>query len=69
MERSSAETEDEYVALPCRLLVQTRGNGGGGRLVDDTENVETAIVPASRDHLSLTRVRGSDDLTTRKRQQ
>ena len=40
MERSSAETEDEYVALPCRLLVQTRGNGGGGRLVDDTENVE-----------------------------
>jgi hypothetical protein len=41
IERATAEIEDENVAFTLSLLVQTVGNGSGGRLVDDTENVET----------------------------
>lgn len=41
IEGSSSEIEDEDVALTLLLLVKTVGNGSGGRLVDDTEDVKT----------------------------
>jgi hypothetical protein len=40
IEGSAAEVEDEHVLLALRLAVETVGNGGGGRLVDDAENVK-----------------------------
>jgi hypothetical protein len=40
IERSSSEVVDDDVALATGL-VESVGDGGGGRLVDDTENVET----------------------------
>jgi len=40
IEGSSSEVEDEDVALASGLLVETVGDGGGGRLVDDSEDIE-----------------------------
>jgi hypothetical protein len=40
IESSAAEVEDEHVLLTLSLAVETVGNGGGGRLVDDTEDVK-----------------------------
>ena len=40
IEGTTTKIEDEDVALTLDLLVKTVGNGSGGRLVDDTENVE-----------------------------
>jgi len=47
IECSSSEIEDENVLLTLSLLVETVSDSGGGRLVDDTENVE------SRDDTSI----------------
>lgn len=41
IEGTATKIEDEDVALTLNLLVKTVGNGGSGRLVDDSENVET----------------------------
>jgi hypothetical protein len=41
IERTTTEVEDENVLLSGTLLVETVGDGGGGGLVDDTEDVET----------------------------
>ena len=41
IESSSTEIEDENVTFTNDLLVETIGNGGGSRLFDDTENVQT----------------------------
>ena len=41
IEGSSTEIEDEDVPLALGLLVETVGNGGGGRLVDDTKDGKT----------------------------
>ena len=35
----SSEIEDENVTLAADLLIETVGDGGSRRLVDDTENV------------------------------
>lgn len=41
IEGTTTEIVDEHVALLARLAgTETVGNGGGGRLVDDTEDVE-----------------------------
>jgi len=42
IESAATEIEDEDVALTLDLLVETVGNGGRGRLVDDAEYVETS---------------------------
>jgi hypothetical protein len=45
IERSSSEVEDENDLLLLRLLgglTETVGDGSGGGLVDDTENIETS---------------------------
>jgi len=47
IESSSSEIEDENIALTGGLLVETVGDSSGGRLVDDTEDVET------RNHTSI----------------
>lgn len=39
---TTTEIEDEDVALTLDLLVKTVGDGGSGRLVDDSENVEAS---------------------------
>jgi hypothetical protein len=39
---SSTKIEGEDVALAVHLLVETVGNSGSGRLVDDTEDVHTS---------------------------
>uniref|UniRef100_A0A7S3NEG7 NAD-specific glutamate dehydrogenase n=1 Tax=Aureoumbra lagunensis TaxID=44058 RepID=A0A7S3NEG7_9STRA len=41
IEGTTTKIEDQDVALALNLLVETVGNGGSGRLVDDSENVET----------------------------
>jgi hypothetical protein len=41
IERSSSEIEDEDVLLSDGLLVESVGDGGGGGLVDDAEDVES----------------------------
>mmetsp|Transcript_7714 Transcript_7714/g.23772 ORF Transcript_7714/g.23772 Transcript_7714/m.23772 type:complete len:316 (+) Transcript_7714:1455-2402(+) len=41
IERTSTEIEDEHGALTAGLLVQTVGDGGRGRLVDDAVHGET----------------------------
>ena len=42
IESSSSQVEDQHVALTFDLLVKAVGDGGGGGLVDDTEDVETS---------------------------
>ncbi|GIX63597.1 NAD-specific glutamate dehydrogenase [Babesia caballi] len=42
IESTTSQVEDEHVFLVGTLLVKTVGNGSGGRLVDDTHNVETS---------------------------
>ena len=42
IEGTTTKIEDEDVALTLNLLVKTVGNGSGGRLVDDTEDVEAS---------------------------
>ena len=39
IECAAAKIEDEHVALGAALLVEAIGDGGGGRLVDDAQNV------------------------------
>lgn len=41
IESTTTKIEDQDVALTLDLLVKTVGNGGSGRLVDDSENIET----------------------------
>jgi hypothetical protein len=41
IEGTTTKIEDKDVALTLNLLVETVGNGSSGRLVDDSENVET----------------------------
>jgi len=41
IEGTTTQIEDEDVALALALLVETVGNSGGSRLVDDTEDVQT----------------------------
>jgi len=41
VESSAAEVIDEDVVLGADLLVEAVRDGGGGRLVDDAQNVET----------------------------
>ena len=41
IESTTTKIVDEDVALTLDLLVKTVGDGGGGGLVDDTEDVET----------------------------
>ena len=41
IEGTTTEIEDQDVALALNLLVETVGDGSGGGLVDDTEDVET----------------------------
>ena len=53
IEGSSSEVEDEDVLLTGVLLVQTVSNGGGGGLVDDSENVETSDQTGVLGSLSL----------------
>ena len=38
---TTTQVEDEDIALAVNLLVETVGDSGSGRLVDDTEHVET----------------------------
>jgi hypothetical protein len=40
IEGTTTKVEDENVLLALGLLVETVGNGGGGGLVDDTEDLE-----------------------------
>jgi hypothetical protein len=40
IEGTTTKIKDEDVALTLDLLVETVGNGGGSRLVDDTQNVQ-----------------------------
>lgn len=51
IEGTTTEIEDENVALALDLLVQAVGDGSGGRLVDDTEDVqardETTVILVS----------------------
>lgn len=42
IESTTTKIEDEDVALTLNLLVETVGNGSGGGLVDDTEDVEAS---------------------------
>ena len=42
IESSSTQIEDEDMLLLRRFRVETVGNGGSGRLVDDTKNLETS---------------------------
>jgi len=41
IESSSAQVENENVPLAGNLLIKTVRNSGGGRLIDDTKDVET----------------------------
>ena len=41
IEGTTTQVEDEHIALTLSILVKTVGDGSSGRLVDDTENVET----------------------------
>jgi len=47
VESATTEIEDENVALALNLLVETVSDGSSGGLVDDAEDVETAMRPAS----------------------
>ena len=42
IERSTTKIEDEDVLLCARLTVETVGDGSGGGLVDDTEDIEAS---------------------------
>ena len=42
IEGSTAEIKNENILLRAGLAVETVGNGGSGRLVDDTKNLETS---------------------------
>lgn len=42
IESSSAQIEDKDVLLRARLTVKTVGDGSSGRLVNDTEDIETS---------------------------
>jgi hypothetical protein len=53
IESSSSEVEDEDVLLTGVLLVETVGDGSGGGLVDDSENVETSDQTGILGSLSL----------------
>ena len=53
IEGSSSEVEDEDVLLTGVLLVETVGDGSGGGLVDDSENVETSDQTGVLGSLSL----------------
>ena len=41
IESSSTQVENENVPLAGNLLIKTARNSGGGRLIDDTKDVET----------------------------
>lgn len=53
IEGSSTEIVDDDLRLSLLLLVQTVGDSGGRRLVDDTENLETSDGPSVLGGLSL----------------
>jgi len=40
IERATTQVEDEHVALTLHLLVETVRDSSGGRLIDDTEDVQ-----------------------------
>jgi hypothetical protein len=67
IESSSSEIEDKNVLLTLGLLVKTVGDSGGGRLVDDSENLETGNDTSILGGLSLRVVEvggnGDDSLT------
>ena len=42
IESSTSEIEDKNVLLTLGLLVETVGDSGGGRLIDDSENLKTS---------------------------
>ena len=53
IESSTSEIEDKNVLLTLGLLVETVGDGGGGRLVDDSENLKTSNDTSILGSLSL----------------
>ena len=55
---SAAQVEDEDVALGADLFVKTVGDGGGGRFVDDSKNVQARNGSRVLRGLALAEVRG-----------
>merc|ERR1719282_1489438 len=53
IESTTTQVEDEHVAPTLVLLVQTVGDSGSGRLVDDTENVQAGNETSVLGGLSL----------------
>ena len=53
VECSTAQVEDEHIALALALLVQPIGNGSGGWLVDDAENIQSRDGPGVLGGLTL----------------
>jgi hypothetical protein len=61
IESSTSEIEDKNVLLTLGLLVETVSDGGGGRLVDDSENLKTSNDTSILGGLSLRVVEVSGD--------
>ena len=61
IERSSAEIKDKDVPLADGLLVETAGDGSGGGLVDDTEDVQATDSTSVLGGLTLGFVKVSGD--------
>ncbi|RMX76855.1 hypothetical protein D0869_10348 [Hortaea werneckii] len=61
IESATTQVEDEHVALTLVLLVQTVGDSGSGRLVDDTEDVQTGDETGVLGGLSLRVVKATNE--------
>ncbi|RMY22452.1 hypothetical protein D0866_11934, partial [Hortaea werneckii] len=61
IESATTQVEDEHVALTLVLLVQTVGDSGSGRLVDDTEDVQTGNETGVLGGLSLRVVEATNE--------
>jgi hypothetical protein len=61
IESSTSEIEDKNVLLTLGLLVETVSDGGGGRLVNDSENLKTSNDTSILGGLSLRVVEVSGD--------